>query len=81
MTAWKRWPEYREAVTRIQSHAIRVNGCFVLGLDGHTPEAFRAVYDFALETELFDVQIMLSITLRGVAEKTDLGYCSIYDES
>ena len=30
---WKRkhWPEYTEAVRRIQSHGIRVNGCFVLG--------------------------------------------------
>jgi len=56
---WKarRWPDYVEAVRRIQSHGIRVNGCFVLGLDGHTPEVFDEVYAFARETELFDVQI------------------------
>ncbi len=31
---YKKLPYYREAVRRIQSQGIRVNGCFVLGLDG-----------------------------------------------
>ena len=64
---WKRthWPEYREAIARIQSHGIRVNGCFVLGLDGHTPDVFDAVYDFALETELYDVQITVQTPFPG----------------
>lgn len=53
----KRWPEYLEAVRRIQSCGIRVNGCFILGLDGHTPEIFNAVFEFAEQAELFDVQI------------------------
>lgn len=61
----KRWPEYRQAVARIQSHGIRVNGCFVLGLDGHTPAVFDAVYDFAVETELFDVQITIQTPFPG----------------
>ena len=48
---WKhrRWGEYREAIQQIQSRGIRVNGCFILGLDGHTPDVFDAVYDFACE--------------------------------
>ena len=56
---WKRkqWPHYKEAIRRIQSHGIRVNGCFVLGLDGHTPDIFDQVLEFARDTELFDVQI------------------------
>jgi radical SAM superfamily enzyme YgiQ (UPF0313 family) len=64
---WKRkhWPQYREAVRRIQSHGIRVNGCFVLGLDGHTPEVFDEVYDFAAESELFDVQITIQTPFPG----------------
>ncbi|MCK4873156.1 MAG: radical SAM protein [Phycisphaerales bacterium] len=49
--------EHAEAVRRIQSHGIRVNGCFILGLDGHTPDIFDAVYDFARTSGLFDVQI------------------------
>ncbi len=56
---WKRkqWPQYIEAVKHIQSHGIRVNGCFVLGLDGHGPDIFDAVFRFAEQSELFDVQI------------------------
>ena len=27
-----------------RSHGIRVNGCFVIGLDGHTPDVFDEVY-------------------------------------
>lgn len=64
---WKRrhWPQYMEAVRRIQSHGIRVNGCFVLGLDGHTTDVFDEVYDFAVESELFDVQITLQTPFPG----------------
>jgi radical SAM superfamily enzyme YgiQ (UPF0313 family) len=54
---YKRRSQYAEAIRRIQSSGIRVNGCFILGLDGHTPEIFDAVFDFAEQTELFDVQI------------------------
>jgi len=61
----KRWPQYREAIRRIQSRGIRVNGCFVLGLDGHTPEVFDRVLDFARETELFDVQVTIQTPFPG----------------
>jgi len=61
----KRWPEYLQAVRDIQSHGIRVNGCFVLGLDGHTTEVFDAVYDFARRSELFDVQITVLTPFPG----------------
>ncbi len=64
---WKRrqWPHYLDAVRRIQSHGIRVNGCFVLGLDGHTSRIFDEVYRFAEEAELFDVQITLQTPFPG----------------
>lgn len=64
---WKRkhWPQYRQAIGRIQSHGIRVNGCFVLGLDGHTPEIFDQVQDFAAQAELFDVQITIQTPFPG----------------
>lgn len=54
---YKRRSQYVEAIRRIQSSGIRVNGCFILGLDGQTPEVFDAVFEFAEQTELFDVQI------------------------
>ena len=35
---WKlrQFPRYKDAIQTIQSHGITVNGCFVIGLDGHT---------------------------------------------
>ncbi len=56
---WKaeQWPRYIEAIRTIQSHGIRVNGCFVIGLDGQTQEIFDLVDRFVTESELFDVQI------------------------
>ncbi len=56
---WKlaRFPVYREAVRRIQSHGIRVNACFVVGLDGHTTRVFDDVYEFVESARPFDVQI------------------------
>jgi radical SAM superfamily enzyme YgiQ (UPF0313 family) len=64
---WKRrrWHEAKEAVGRIQAAGIRVNGCFILGLDGQGPEIFDRVLDFAMETELFDVQITVQTPFPG----------------
>jgi radical SAM superfamily enzyme YgiQ (UPF0313 family) len=61
----KRWKQSREAVRRIQSLGIRVNGCFILGLDGQGPEIFDQVLEFATETELFDVQITVLTPFPG----------------
>ncbi|MGO9917214.1 MAG: B12-binding domain-containing radical SAM protein [Isosphaeraceae bacterium] len=61
----KRWRESKEAVRRIQSFGIRVNGCFIIGLDGHGPEIFDKVLEFATETELFDVQITVQTPFPG----------------
>jgi radical SAM superfamily enzyme YgiQ (UPF0313 family) len=64
---WKlaQYPKYEEAVRTIQSHGITVIGCFVLGLDGHTPKVFDAVYDFAKRTSLYDVQVTLQTPFPG----------------
>lgn len=61
----KRWPQYVEAVNRIQSHGVRVNGCFILGLDGHGPDIFDAVFDFAQQAELYDVQVTYQTPFPG----------------
>ena len=34
-------PRVPDAVANIQRHGIRVNGCFILGLDGQTPDGLR----------------------------------------
>jgi radical SAM superfamily enzyme YgiQ (UPF0313 family) len=56
---WKerQFPRYRRAIEQIQAHGIRVNACFVVGLDGHGPDIFEAVFDFVEETSPFDVQV------------------------
>ncbi len=68
-TNWKhkRWPRYEQAVRNIQSHGIRVNGCFIVGLDGHTPEIFDSIHRFAQRLSLFDVQITLPTPFPGTA--------------
>jgi radical SAM superfamily enzyme YgiQ (UPF0313 family) len=64
---WKRRQasHYLEAVRRIQRHGIRVNGCFILGLDEHGPNVFDRVYEFAEASELFDVQVTLLTPFPG----------------
>ncbi len=64
---WKRsqLPHYMDAIQRIQAHGIRVNGCFVLGLDGHTREIFDQVYRFVEASELVEVQITLQTPFPG----------------
>jgi radical SAM superfamily enzyme YgiQ (UPF0313 family) len=64
---WKlrRLPDYEDAVRRIQSRGITVNGCFVLGLDGDTPGIFDQVYDFVARTGLFEAQITVMTAFPG----------------
>lgn len=57
--------EYKDAVYQIQSHGIRVNGCFILGLDGQRTEIFNQVYDFVVDSELYDVQITIQTPFPG----------------
>lgn len=61
----KRFDSYAEAIARIQSRGISVNGCFVLGLDAHTPEIFETVRDFVQETNLLEVQITVLTPFPG----------------
>lgn len=58
---WKKiqFPQYLEAIHKIQSYGIRVVGCFIIGLDGHNSEIFDHIYQFSIESKLFDIQITL----------------------
>jgi radical SAM superfamily enzyme YgiQ (UPF0313 family) len=56
---------YVEALRRIQAHGITVNGCFILGLDGQTPDVFQQVLDFAERVPLYDVQITVFTPFPG----------------
>ncbi len=60
------WAErYLDDIRAIQSRGITVNGCFILGLDGHTPAIFQEVLDFAMEAPLFEVQITILTPFPG----------------
>lgn len=56
---------YRTAITRIQSFGITVNGCFILGLDGDTPEVFEDVFQFVRDSVLYEVQITFMTAFPG----------------
>ena len=61
----KRVDRYLGAVRAIQDRGIRVNGCFVLGLDGMGPESFEGVWDFVRASGLYDVQITVQTAFPG----------------
>jgi radical SAM superfamily enzyme YgiQ (UPF0313 family) len=61
----KHHDRYKDAIAKIQSYGITVNGCFVLGFDGDTPEVFKEVYDFAREAGLYEVQVTLMTAFPG----------------
>ena len=64
---WKfrKFPYYKEAIRTIQSRGITVNGCFVLGLDGHRADIFEQVFAFVREAELYEVQVTLMTPFPG----------------
>ncbi len=56
---------YLAAIRRIQSYGITVNGCFILGLDGDTPEVFDDVLNFVRESGLYEVQVTFLTAFPG----------------
>jgi radical SAM superfamily enzyme YgiQ (UPF0313 family) len=51
--------KYLEAIHRIQSNGISVNGCFIVGLDGDTPDIFEDIRDFIRESRLLEAQVTI----------------------
>src|SRR2546422_5341735 len=56
---------YQAAIARIQSYGITVNGCFIFGLDGDTPDVFEDVFQFVKESGLYEVQITFLTAFPG----------------
>jgi radical SAM superfamily enzyme YgiQ (UPF0313 family) len=56
---------YKEAIEKIQSYGITVNGCFVLGLDADTPESFDDVLTFVRDSGLYEVQVTFMTAFPG----------------
>ena len=64
---WKRKhsARYLEAIDKIQSRGVTVNGCFVLGLDSHTPDIFPRVKEFVERSRLLEVQLTVQTPFPG----------------
>jgi radical SAM superfamily enzyme YgiQ (UPF0313 family) len=56
---------YREAIAKIQSYGITVNGCFILGLDGDTRDVFADVLNFVRDSALYEVQVTFMTAFPG----------------
>ena len=56
---------YKDAIAKIQSYGITVNGCFILGLDADTPEVFDDVLAFVRESGLYEVQVTFLTAFPG----------------
>jgi radical SAM superfamily enzyme YgiQ (UPF0313 family) len=56
---------YTEAIAKIQSYGITVNGCFILGLDGDTPAVFDDVLAFVRDSGLYEVQVTFLTAFPG----------------
>jgi len=48
---------YLETIRKIQDRGVRVNGCFVLGLDSTGTESFEEIWNFVQQSGLYDIQI------------------------
>ena len=64
---WKKrhYARYLEAIDRIQSRGVTVNGCFIVGLDNDTPDIFEQVRDFVAQSRLLEVQITVPTPFPG----------------
>lgn len=87
----KQLDKYRYAIEKIQSHGITVNGCFILGLDGHDKRIFEEVWRFVKESGLYEVQITIMTAFPGtplynrllnekrIIKEKDWARCTLFD--
>ena len=66
---WKlrQFEKNAERIARIQSHGVSVNGCFILGLDGHDESVFKTTDEFIKSSGLSEVQITLMTPFPGTS--------------
>lgn len=58
---------YLRAIDEVQRRGVSVNGCFILGLDNHTPDVFPAVERFVKASGLMEVQVTVLTPFPGTA--------------
>lgn len=57
--------KYLEAIRRIQSYGVTVNGCFIVGNDGDGPGIFEELRDFIEDSELLEAQVTILTPFPG----------------
>lgn len=63
----KRFDGYRRAIDALQSRGITVNGCFITGLDGDTPDVFGEIERFVKSSGLVEVQTTVLTPFPGTS--------------
>lgn len=61
----KKLDQYADAIKRIQSHGVTVNGCFIVGNDGDDKGVFEALRDFIEKSELLEAQVTILTPFPG----------------
>jgi radical SAM superfamily enzyme YgiQ (UPF0313 family) len=68
----KRMNQYMDAIKRIQSYGVTVNGCFIVGNDGDDPGIFEALRRFIEKSELLEAQVTILTPFPGTRLFTQL---------
>lgn len=58
-------PQASRVVDALQSRGVSVNGCFIVGLDAHTPDIFQIIRDFVRASGLAEVQVTVRTPFPG----------------
>ncbi|MEO8074837.1 MAG: radical SAM protein [Acidobacteriota bacterium] len=61
----KRLSQYADAIKRIQSYGVTVNGCFIIGNDGDDVGVFEALRSFIEKSELLEAQVTILTPFPG----------------
>jgi radical SAM superfamily enzyme YgiQ (UPF0313 family) len=71
---WKarRVDTYMDTIRKIQDRGVRVNGCFILGLDGMGVGSFTTIRNFAMQSGLYDIQMTVQTAFPGTPLYTRL---------
>jgi radical SAM superfamily enzyme YgiQ (UPF0313 family) len=62
---YKKRERYADAIKKIQSHGVTVNGCFIVGNDGDDKGIFEALRDFIEKSELLEAQVTILTPFPG----------------
>jgi radical SAM superfamily enzyme YgiQ (UPF0313 family) len=62
---FKRRRQYMDAIKKIQSYGVTVNGCFIVGNDADDPGVFESLRDFIEKSELLEAQVTILTPFPG----------------